>query len=155
MTFGELTGKHLREQLARCAGIKILRRRARSQGGFGASGGFAREFRGFGGNRDHLRQIAVAMKHNIAACRQSRAAALGNSAGESIHRHVVAHQKSLEPDQSANHLPQYCDGSGGRRDGVYRTKHNMCGHPEGQVSQRHEGRKIRGFERRTVGLDDG
>src|SRR5215475_14214094 len=60
----------------------------------------------------------------------------------------------LESDKSANHLPHYCDRSGGGRDWVYGAKHNMRSHPNRQVRQRPECCKIDRLEGGSVCLDD-
>ena len=93
------------------------------------------------------------MKHDIAARGERGAAALGERAGQRIHGNVIAHQQSLESDKAANHFAHHCDRSGGRRDGIDSTKHNMGGHAERQAGQRPESGKIGPFQRCAVGID--
>ena len=99
------------------------------------------------------RKIAIAVKHDVAAGGKRGAAALGNRARQRLHRDVVAHQQSLEPDKAANHFAHHCDRSRGRRGGVDGGKHNMGGHAERQAGERPEGGKIGLFQRGAVGID--
>ena len=93
------------------------------------------------------------MKHDVAAGGERGAAALGDRAGQGIHRDVIAHQQALESDKPANHLAHHCDRSGGRCDGVDARKYNMCGHAERQAGKRLKGRKIGRFQGGPVGID--
>ena len=47
-------------------------------------------------DRRHFAQVAVAVEHDVAAGRKRGAAALGDRAGQRLHRDVVAHQQALE-----------------------------------------------------------
>ena len=118
-----------------------------------ARGGLACKQRRRGCDRAHLVEVAVAMKHHIAAGRERRARALGERAGQRSHRYVVAHQQSPKPNRIANHLPDHCDGCCGRREWIVGAEHNMCGHAERQAGERPERREIGRFERVPVGID--
>ena len=79
------------------------------------------------------------MKHHIAA--RPRAPRALRSA--SVPDRAFIEMSSLisspsNPMKLANHFAHHCAGSRGRRDGVDRAKHNMCGHPQGKFRERPE-----------------
>ena len=150
---GRLGVHHLREHLARGVDVELFRRLALRQRRLGALRGLARKLRRCAGDRGHLGEVAVAMEHDVAAGGQCGAAALGDRAGQSIHRDVIAHQQALESDKPANHFAHHCDRSGGRCTRVDGRKHNMGGHAERQAGKRLKGRKIGRFQGGPVGID--
>jgi hypothetical protein len=145
---------HLRKYLACRLRIEFVRGHAKLERRVSPPGGLPDKLRGFAGDRYHLREVTIAMKDHVTSCDQRGTGSLGQSTGKCIHRNVVAHQQALESNKSANHLPYYCDRSGGGRDWVYIAKHNMRCHPERQVRQSAECREIDGLEGGAVCVDD-
>ena len=136
-----LVARDLREYRARGVRVEFLGCRASGKRGIGPNCRIARKFRRFRRDGLHLAHVAIAMKDDIAPA-VSAARPFGDGARQGIHRNVVGHQQASKSDKAANHLPHHCDRSGGRRDGVEGSKHNMCGHAERQACERAEGCKV-------------